>query len=103
MTDLTQNQFRHLRDIADGHLGLYATVRYYDETTGEKLNEPEVLYVGYDRPDIADRDWWKPLLAAGLIALPSAGSTRCAVTLDGHKALAARRRPDLDASTNPTT
>lgn len=45
--ELTTRQFKALRDMADGHLTLYA---------------------GCDRPDIFDRDWWKPLLGAGLIA-----------------------------------
>ncbi|MFY1686538.1 hypothetical protein [Plantactinospora sp. WMMB782] len=48
-----------------------------------------MLYVGHDRPDIADRDWWKPLLAAGLIALPTPGQQRCTVTDDGRAAIAA--------------
>lgn len=92
MSGLTREQFKHLRDMADGHLTLYATVRYYDEMTGAKLAEPVVLYIGYDRGDIADRDWWKPLLADGLIALPvEGGGTHCTVTLDGHKAVAAHR------------
>lgn len=90
MADLTHKQFKHLRDMADGHLTLYASVRHYDETTGALLDQPELLYIGYDRPDISARDWWKPLLAAGLIALPSAGGgTHCIVTLDGHKAIGA--------------
>jgi hypothetical protein len=86
MADLTHNQFKRLRDMADGHLNLYASVRHYDETTGARLDQPELLYIGHDRPDIADADWWKPLLAEGLIALPDAGGTRCVVTPEGHRA-----------------
>ncbi|MEV5819340.1 hypothetical protein AB0L22_09205 [Micromonospora haikouensis] len=91
MADLTPRQYRQLRDMADGHLNLYATVRNFDPTTGNQVDPPELLHVGHDRPDIADPDWWRPLLAAGLIALPVDGSARCAVTLDGHKAVAAHR------------
>jgi hypothetical protein len=89
---LTAKQYRALRDMADGHLTLYASVEYFDRYTGEELAEPRLLYVGHDRPDIFDQDWWKPLLAAGLIALPPlGGGNRCTVTLDGHRVLAANR------------
>lgn len=91
MADLTHRQYRQLRDMADGHLNLYAYLRRYDETTGQKLDQPELLHIGYDRADILDRDWWKPLLAAELIALPADDSSRCTVTLEGHKAVAAYR------------
>ncbi|MDG4792051.1 hypothetical protein O7626_40255 [Micromonospora sp. WMMD1102] len=96
MTNLTHQQYKRLRDMADGHLTLYASVRYYDEATGARLDQPVPLYVGtaHDRSDAVDLDWWKPLLAAGLIALPRlGGGNRCTVTLDGHKAVAAHRPP----------
>lgn len=90
--ELTYKQFRALRDMADGHLTLYARVAYFDDETGEELSEPRLLYVGHDRPDMFDMDFWKPLLAAGLIALPAVGcGGHCTVTLDGHRALAAHR------------
>ena len=90
--DLTIRQFKALRDMADGHLTLYASMEYFDGDTGEELPEPRLLYVGHDRPDMFDLDWWKPLLADGLIALPPlGGGNRCTVTLEGHKALAAHR------------
>ncbi len=88
MAELTHNQYKHLRDMADGHLTLYASVRRYDETTGRLLNQPELLNIGYDRADILDRDWWKPLLADGLIALPATDGIRCLVTAEGRKAIA---------------
>lgn len=91
MADLTRRQYRQLRDMADGHLNLYATVRRYDPHTGQELDQPELLYVGHDRSDIADQDWWKPLLADGLIALPAENSSRCTVTLEGHRKVAAYR------------
>lgn len=94
MAELTHRQYKQLRDMNDGHLTLYATVRRYDPTTGQKLGQPEVLHIGHDRADIFDRDWWKPLLAAGLIALPADNSSRCSVTLEGHKAVAAYRGKD---------
>lgn len=90
--ELTYKQLKALRDMADGHLTLYAQVEYFDGHTGDELPEPRVLYVGHDRADISDRDWWKPLLEAGLIALPALGcGNHCTVTLDGHRALAAHR------------
>jgi len=90
--ELTHKQYRALRDMADGHLTLYASVEYFDGHTGEELVEPRLLYVGHDRPDIFDQDWWKPLLAAELIALPVLGcGNRCTVTLDGHRVLASNR------------
>jgi hypothetical protein len=90
--ELTFKQFKALRDMADGHLNLYASVEYFDRHTGEQLAEPRLQYVGHDRPDMFDQDWWKPLLEAGLIALPPlGGGNRCTVTLDGHKELAAYR------------
>jgi hypothetical protein len=87
---LSQPLFRALRDMADGHITLYATVRYYDKATGEKLDQPELLYVGYDRVPGRDPDWWRPLLADGLIALPGPGDTslRCTVTDAGRQVLA---------------
>lgn len=91
MVDLTHQQYKRLRDMADGHLNLYASVRRYDEMTGDLLDAPEVLIIGYDRPDIGDPDWWKPLLADGLIALPVDATGRCVVTLDGHKAVSVYR------------
>lgn len=91
MADLTHRQYKRLRDMADGHLNLYATVRRYNENTGQPLDHPEVLYVGHNRPDIADRDWWKPLLAAGLIALPEGAERCCTVTQAGREAMASYR------------
>jgi hypothetical protein len=90
--ELTYKRYRALRDMADGHLTLYASIEHFDGHTGEQLPEPRLLYVGHDRPDIFDQDWWKPLLAAGLISLPQIGcGNRCTVTLDGHQTLATHR------------
>ncbi|MCW6003823.1 hypothetical protein K1W54_04400 [Micromonospora sp. CPCC 205371] len=92
MTDLkpTASQARALRDMVDGHITLYAIVRYFHEDTGEKLDQPEVLGVGYDRVPRLDPDWWKPLLANGWIALPGPDDTglRCTVTEAGRAWLA---------------
>jgi hypothetical protein len=86
--NLKAAQLRTLRDIADGHITLYAAVRYFNEFTGEKLDEPELLGVGYDRAMGSDPDWWRPLLADGLIALPAPGMGRCTVTDAGRQVLA---------------
>jgi hypothetical protein len=85
---LSPTLFRALRDVADGHITLYATVRYHDEATGEQLDQPELLYVGYDRAMGSDPDWWRPLLADGLIALPAPGMGWCTVTDAGRQVLA---------------
>lgn len=91
MADLTHQQYKQLRDMADGHLNLYVSVFHYDPTTGVKLNPPVVEYISHDRSDVTGRDWWKLLLADGLIALPAAGTRRCSVTLKGHRAITAYR------------
>lgn len=65
---------RTLRDIYDGHIGVYADVSEYDPYTGERLPEPIVNGIGADREPsygLPDRDgtWWEPMVEAGHLAL----------------------------------
>lgn len=55
------------------------------------LDQPELLHMGYDRAPGLDVEWWRPLLADGLIAPPGPDDTspRCTVTEAGRAALAA--------------
>ncbi len=66
--------YRTLRDIHEGHIGIYADAQWFDPSTGQPLPEPIVHSAGPDRAPsvgIADQDgaWWEPMIADGLLAV----------------------------------
>ncbi len=68
--------YRTLRDIREGHIGIYVDAQWYDPTTGQRLPEPVVHGGGPDRAPsvgIPDRGgaWWEPMIATGHLALVS--------------------------------
>ena len=88
---------RTLRDIADGHLTLFARCDNFCGRTGVPLDPPVLHGVYPDRapavgvPD-PDGPWWQPLIDAGLLVLGPAGrygTRRYEVTAAGRVWLAA--------------
>ena len=69
---------RTLRDIDEGHIGLYVTAKCFDPHTGAPIEPPEILQVDPDRmpargiPD-ARGAWWEPLIKAGWLELDVRG------------------------------
>lgn len=96
---LTRHQeaavLRTLSDIADGHIGLYCTVRYYNSYTGARLTEPELVGTSPDRapaagfPGAREGRWWELLAGRGWIRPPGElDPPRWQVTDEGRLALA---------------
>lgn len=86
-----------LRDINDGHIGVYATVERFDTATGVAHPEPVVLGVGFDRLPTgarADLAWWEPFIANAHLELAE-GADRWfyRVTDAGRDWLAENRPP----------
>jgi hypothetical protein len=60
---------RALRDVASGHITLWARVERFDSDTGRRLAEPRVTARADRVPAGLDADWWRPLLASGVLAV----------------------------------
>lgn len=97
--DSTSAYRRTLRDIADGHLVLTASVLLYDPYSGHPLAEPLVYCVHTNRPPAAGLDadglWWEPMTDAGHLELTGDGHPRrYVVSRCGLDWLAANGHPE---------
>lgn len=86
---------RTLRDIHQGHLGLWVLVHYFDPTTGRRLATPRVGRVTPDRQPCAgipnrSGEWWTQMVDRGWLALPpeDSGQRQYLVTEEGRRVVA---------------